>query len=251
MKTTLPLSSIYNPIKDGIRSGALYHIGIIMDGNRRWAEQHHCLASEGHYQGYKALKSIVEYCSRDIGLPVLTVYAFSTENWGRPAQEVDFLMKLFHQTLQAEIQGLVDNNIRLKFIGSMEGFSVHFQDTCREAEAITSENTGMLYQVALNYGGRAEILAACRRIAQDIQAGLLQPDDIDEQHIEQRLFTQSLRDPDMIIRTGGEYRLSNFLLWQTAYAEIVILEELWPDFTPDVLDKAITEFQHRKRRFGK
>lgn len=251
MQTSISTSSPPNSIRDYVQSGALKHVAIIMDGNRRWAQNHNMLAPQGHHAGYKALKQIVEYCARDIKLPVLTVYAFSTENWRRPDHEVDFLMKLFHQTLQAELGELVDNNIRLRFLGNLDEFSPQLQKEFKAAEAATADNTGMLYQVAANYGGRTEIVEACRKIAQQVQAGTLSPAAITEAHLSAALYTGPAADPDMVIRTGSEYRLSNFLLWQAAYAEICVVDELWPDFTPDVLNRTIVEFQHRQRRFGK
>lgn len=234
-----------------IQSGALQHIAIIMDGNRRWATNRSMPAPQGHYQGYKTLRDLVEYCSRDLNLPVLTVYAFSTENWRRPDHEVNFLLKLFHETLQKEIARMMEQNIRLRFLGNLDAFSAAFQEECRKAEALTAENTGLLYQVALNYGGRKEIVNACKRLAQAVQAGKLSPDEITEAHITRYLYTGETVDPDLVIRTGGEYRLSNFLMWQSAYSEICIVDELWPEFTPEVLNRTISEFQQRHRRFGK
>ncbi len=250
-RSSISTDASVETFKAYIQSGALKHIAIIMDGNRRWAQKNSMPSPQGHYQGYQALKNIVRYCSDELCLPVLTVYAFSTENWNRPEHEVNFLLKLFHQTLQAEIQELVEKNVRLRFLGNLEAFSSKFQDECRLAESKTADNTGLLYQVALNYGGRREILASCQKIAQAVQAGTLQPEAITEQDIQSHLYTDDAVDPDMVIRTGGEYRLSNFLLWQAAYAEICIVEELWPDFTPEVLNRTILEFQRRQRRFGK
>ena len=235
-----------------IENGTLKHIAIIMDGNRRWAKDRHLPTPAGHYEGYKTLKALLEYCAESLQLPALTVYAFSTENWQRTSTEVDFLLKLFHQTLKKEIDELMRLNIRLRFLGDLSGFSPAFQETCAEALALTSSNTGLCYQVALSYGGRSEIVEACRRIAQDVQKGRLEPEDLTEASIQQHLYTGSnLPDPDMVIRTGGASRLSNFLLWQSAYSEIFILDELWPQFTPECLNQTIEAFQHRQRRFGK
>lgn len=238
-------------LKAFIQSGALKHIAIIMDGNRRWAKRHFMPGPQGHYQGYQTLKTIIEYCSLELGLPALTVYAFSTENWQRPGEEVGFLLKLFHQTLQKEIEELSRKNVQLKFLGNLQEFSPEFQAECRKSEAMTAHNTGMLFQVALNYGGRSEIVQSCKKIAEAVQTGQLRPEEITENHIAEHLYTQNTFDPDMVIRTGGEYRLSNFLLWQSAYAEICIVDELWPEFTPEVLNRTIENFQHRHRRFGK
>lgn len=249
-------SSTFTPVSDqsvtaAIENGTLKHIAIIMDGNRRWAKSRRLPSAQGHYRGYQALKTIVRYCSKQLHLPVLTVYAFSTENWRRSDQEVRFLLKLFHQTLQAELDEMMAENVRLRFLGDIQAFSPAFQQACREAEALTANNTGLIYQVALNYGGRSEMLKAVQSLAQAAKVGQLEPDEITEAHIARCLYTGEVPDPDMVIRTGGEYRLSNFLLWQAAYAEICVVDELWPDFTPEVLDRTILTFQNRQRRFGK
>lgn len=234
-----------------IQTGALQHIAIIMDGNRRWAQSKLFSSPQGHYHGYQSLKTILAYCSTELNLPILTVYAFSTENWHRPSHEVNFLLKLFQQTLQKEIGEMADSNIRLKFLGNLDGFPAALQRECYQAEALTAENDGLLFQVAWNYGSRAEIVESCKRLAREVQAGRLLPEDITEAHIVENLYTGPAADPDLIIRTGGEYRLSNFLLWQSAYAEICVVDELWPDFTPEILNRVIEDFQQRKRRFGK
>ncbi len=225
----------------------IQHIAIIMDGNRRWAELKGVSSGEGHIKGYKALKNLLTYCSDELKLPVLTVYAFSTENWGRADSEVGFLLELFHQTLLAETPEMIEKNIRLKFLGNRQAFSPEFQVAWHEAEALTAKNTGLVFQVALNYGGRAEVIAACKQIAE----AKLEPEEITDAVFESYLYSAGTVDPDMIIRTGGTYRLSNFLLWQSAYSEICVVEELWPDFTPEVLNRTIAEFQNRHRRFGK
>jgi undecaprenyl diphosphate synthase len=250
-QTAAPLLTAPEPVRTFVQSGALQHIAIIMDGNRRWAGKHHQPSAKGHYAGYRALKDIVEYCSLELQLPALTVYAFSTENWRRSEQEVNFLLKLFHETLQAEIDELIAKNVRLKFIGNIEAFPKTLQDECRKGEERTAQNTGMLYQVALSYGGRSEIVESCKRVAQAVKDGTLNPADITEDHIRENLYTKNAIDPDMIIRTGGEYRLSNFLMWQSAYSEIYVLDELWPEFTPEVLNRTILDFQQRQRRFGR
>ena len=250
--TTITVPSAPASVKAFIQDGTLKHIAIIMDGNRRWAKDRGMPSPAGHYEGYKTLKTLLEYCAKSLQLPALTVYAFSTENWGRTPTEVDFLLKLFHQTLKKEIDTLIRLNIRLHFLGDLSGFSPAFQETCAEAKALTANNTGLQYQVALSYGGRAEIVEACRRIAEQIQNGRFQPQDITETILQQHLYTDTdLPDPDMVIRTGGASRLSNFLLWQSAYSEIFILEEHWPQFTPDLLNRTIEDFHYRQRRFGK
>ncbi len=251
MNSTFLAPADFESAKALIDSGAIRHIAMIMDGNRRWAQVQDMPAQQGHVEGYKALKHLVEYCALDLKLPIMTVYAFSTENWRRSNLEVEFLLKLFHKTLQDEIEELIEKNVRLKFLGNLEHFPVAFQEECQKASARTAHNTGMLYQVALNYGGRAEILEACRKLAQQVKQGDIQPEDIQEEHLEALLYTQEASDPDMIIRTGGEYRLSNFLLWQSAYAELCVVDELWPEFSPEVLNRAINHFQNRQRRFGR
>lgn len=233
-----------------IQQGLLQHVAIIMDGNRRWAKRNILEATQGHYHGYKALKAIVRYASDILALPALTVYAFSTENWRRSEHEVAVLLKLFQESLDAELGEMVQKNLRLKFIGDISPFPQRFQNACQHAEALTASNTGMIYQVALNYGGRAELVNAVKGLANQVQQGKIAPDAITEDSIQTALYTANAPDPDLVIRTGGEYRLSNFLLWQAAYAELYVTETPWPEFTPEALNQAILEFERRHRRFG-
>ena len=180
----------------------------------------------------------------------MTVYAFSTENWKRSEMEVSFLMKLLRQTLLKELDELIEMNIQLRFIGQIDAFPTDIQKACREAEEKTATCTGLICNVALSYGGRAEITRACREMATAVEQGTLKADAIDEATIQQYLYTSALPDPDLIIRTGGEYRLSNFLLWQAAFAELYTTSVFWPDFTPEAFRMALLEFHHRQRRFG-
>lgn len=227
----------------------LQHMALIMDGNRRWAKQRCLPAVAGHKQGLDTVKKIVEACGQ-MGLGVLTVYAFSTENWRRADDEVSGLMNLFGEALAQQVPFLIKNNVVLQFIGEPSRFSAVLQQHMAEAEAKTAHNTGLVFQVALNYGGRDELVVAMQRLAEQVQSGTLNPADITEETIQQHLYTYPQPDPDLIIRTGGESRLSNFLMWQSAYSELLIEETLWPDFTPDKLTQAIETFAQRQRRFG-
>ena len=233
-----------------IEQKALSHVAIIMDGNRRWAKNQNMPSIQGHFYGYKALKAILKDAGPILKLPVMTVYAFSTENWKRSEVEVSFLMKLLRQTLLKELDELIEMNIQLRFIGQIDAFPKDIQTACREAEERTAACTGLICNVALSYGGRAEITRACREMAQAVEQGTLKADAIDETTIQTYLYTSSVPDPDLIIRTGGEYRLSNFLLWQAAFAELYTTSIFWPDFTPDAFRAALLEFHHRQRRFG-
>jgi undecaprenyl diphosphate synthase len=225
------------------------HVAIVMDGNGRWAGQRKRPRTFGHQAGQKALRRIVEHCGR-IGVRYLTVFAFSSENWNRPQKEVNRLMELFLLALEKEALELNENNVRLRFIGDTERFSEELQGRIAESEQLTAGNDGLHFNVAANYGGRWDIANAARRIACDVAAGRLQPE-----HVSQSLFQRYLSlaeepDPDLFIRTGGEMRISNFLLWQSAYTEFYFTSVLWPDFGPEHLDGAIESFRARERRFG-
>lgn len=233
-----------------IRQSGLRHIAIIMDGNRRWAKARRLPKLAGHSQGVSALKEIVRHAGK-VGLEALTVYAFSTENWKRSPEEVGTLMKLFVEALGREVNELHGNNVRLRFIGDLSALSVELQSKIKAAQTLTANNTGLKLQVAVNYGSRHELLQAVRQIAGQVSTGALDADRVTEETIASHLYTDGLPDPDMIIRTGGEYRLSNYLLWQAAYAEFYVTERLWPEFSPDELDRAVTEFAMRERRYGR
>jgi undecaprenyl diphosphate synthase len=221
------------------------HIGIIMDGNGRWARRRGHPASFGHRAGVRAIKRVLEGCE-ELGVKVLSVYAFSTENWTRPRAEVRALMRLFHETMQREIDEMHRRGVRIVVSGSRDELSQRMRERIEEAIARTSRNTNGVLNVCLNYGGRAEIVDAVRRVA----AEGLKPDQVDEAAIAARLYNADLPDPDLIIRTAGEHRVSNFLLWQSAYSEMLVTERLWPDFDVDDLKAAIAEYSSRIRRFG-
>jgi undecaprenyl diphosphate synthase len=227
------------------------HIAIIMDGNGRWARRRHMPRVAGHRAGVASVRSTVETAAR-IGIPALTLYAFSEENWKkRPKTEVDFLMRLLCRYLQAEIKTLNGNNIRLKYIGRLHELPESVQREMEEASDATSKNTGMLLTLALNYSARSEIVDAFRSLAEAASRnGGLDHMVVDEQLIAEHLYTRGLPDPDLVIRTSGEMRLSNFLLWQLAYAEIYVTQTLWPDFRGTQLLEGIEEYQKRDRRYG-
>jgi undecaprenyl diphosphate synthase len=226
------------------------HIAIIMDGNGRWAEQRGEPRHAGHRAGVRAVRATVEECAR-IGVEVLTLFAFSSENWRRPPMEVKLLMDLFFAALQKEARSMKDNNIRLRIIGDRSAFSEKLQKRIAETEAITAGNTGLILQVAANYGGRWDITQAARLLAEQARDGRLDPSAIDETTFASELSFAGLPDPDLFIRTGGERRISNFLLWQSAYAELYFTDTLWPDFDQQALQDAITDFAGRQRRFGR
>jgi undecaprenyl diphosphate synthase len=237
-------------IKELIHQNQIQHIAIIMDGNRRWAEQNGLPKTTGHNKGRKAFKSIVKYSSL-MGVKYLTTYAFSTENWGRDTNEVAFLMDLFVESLKSEIKELCENNIQLKFIGRRDRLNPKIVKMMEDSEASTAENTGLVLQVAIDYGARYEIVAAIRDIARQVKEGSISLDEIDVNLVDSKLYTKGIPDPDLIIRTGGEKRLSNYLLWQAAYSELYITNTFWPEFKEDEFDKAILEFSKRQRRWGK
>lgn len=226
------------------------HIAIIMDGNGRWAASRNLPRTSGHSAGAEALRRTVEIC-REIELPVLSVYAFSTENWLRPMEEVRFLMRLFIEYLHNEVALMNRQNIRLGFLGDKEGLPAPVRQALAEAQAATAANDKMLLNIAVNYGARDELVRALRKISARAQRDELAPTDINEQLIADYLDTAGQPDPDLIIRTSGESRISNFFLWQGAYAELYFTKMLWPDFTKRDLLTAVLDYQGRKRRFGK
>ena len=225
------------------------HVAIVMDGNGRWAQQHGLKRHAGHKEGVKSVRKIVDRAAR-AGVEVLTLFAFSSENWRRPREEVGMLMDLFMLVLKQEIKRLRRNNVRLSIIGDRSRFSHDLQTAMDQAEKDTSVNSGLVLQIAANYGGRWDITQAMRNLAQKVEDGALTPGEIEEGHISEELSFSSLPDPDLFIRTGGEQRLSNFLLWQSAYAEIYFTDVLWPDFQEDEFDAALASYASRQRRFG-
>jgi undecaprenyl diphosphate synthase len=225
------------------------HIAIIMDGNGRWAQKRLMPRIMGHHAGVRAVRKIVEYCAKS-NVEVLSLFAFSSENWRRPKDEVNLLMELFMATLQSEVDKLDNNNIRLKIIGDKAAFSDKLQEKIRAAEQQTENNTGLTLVIAANYGGRWDITQAVQKIIVAIASGEIQQQAISEELINQYLVTADLPEPDLFIRSGGEERISNFLLWQLAYTEFYFTEALWPDFDQQLLEQAITSFKSRQRRFG-
>ena len=225
------------------------HIGIIMDGNGRWAKKRGLPRSAGHTAGAQTFRKIARYCS-DIGIKHLTVYAFSTENWRRPENEISALMKLFQQYLEEALRDFKDDSIVLKFLGDRSAFSPELLALMNENEEESKDRDGMVLNIAMNYGGRAELVSAIREIAKQAADNQLSPDSIDEQTVSDFLYTKGQPDPDLIIRPSGEHRTSNFLLWQSAYSEYVIMDVLWPDFKEEHLNKALIEYANRNRRFG-
>jgi len=225
------------------------HIAIVMDGNGRWANRRGLPRLQGHNAGMKALKEIVKRSST-LGVEYLSVYAFSTENWKRPKEEISGIFKLLVLYVQKEIRELNDNNVKVNVLGSWDVLPLDSQKAIITALETTKDNTGLVFNIALNYGGRAELVRATKSIASAVASGKLSIDDIDESTINSVLFTAGMPDPDVIIRTGGDFRLSNYLIWQSAYSEIVITDVFWPDFSTIEYEKAIAEFQSRDRRFG-
>ena len=226
------------------------HVAVIMDGNGRWAKRQGLPRIMGHKRGVDVLKDLLR-CCRDWGIQALTAYAFSTENWGRPLEEVEFLMTLFERVLRKELQEMLEENVQIRFVGDLEALPRSLRVEIERSMAETKSNRGIRFTVATNYGGRQEILHACRAIAQQVHQGLLQPEAIDKEIFERHLYTAGISDPDLLIRTSGEMRISNFLLWQMAYAEIYITESLWPDFNRTEFHRALAAYQQRERRFGK
>ena len=225
------------------------HIGIIMDGNGRWAKRRGLPRTAGHAAGAKTFEKIVEYAG-NMGIKIVTVYAFSTENWRRPKEEIDMLMSLLEDYLDNGLTRLAGRDVKIHFIGDESAFSEDFQRKLRHMEKATENNGGLLLNVALNYGGRREITLAVRKIAKLCAEGKLSAEDIDEKTIENYLDTSGQHDPDLIIRPSGEYRLSNFLMWQSAYSELWFDNVLWPDFSENDLRRAVHDYQRRSRRFG-
>jgi undecaprenyl diphosphate synthase len=226
------------------------HIAIIMDGNGRWAEEQGQDRLFGHFHGVHSVRDIVEGCA-ELGVKYLTLYAFSTENWDRPEKEVTGLMELLVETIRKEVPILNKNNIRMHFIGELSMMPASAQQALQEARDLTASNTGLNLVMALSYSSRWELMNAVKRIAGDVKNGLLEPDQINQDVLQQYLATNELPDPELMIRTSGEYRISNFLLYQLAYAELYFTQTRWPDFRKENLYEAIIDFQKRDRRFGK
>jgi len=225
------------------------HIAIIMDGNGRWATRKGLPRSFGHNKGVSVLKEILK-ASKKLGCKVLTVYAFSTENWTRPTKEVDFLLNLFNEVLRNEIREIHQESIKIKFIGDVTPFPENLKKTIYSSESLTKNNNNFLLNVCVNYGGRQEIVKVAKELALKSFSGEIKPSDVNEELFNSKLLTRGINDPELLIRTSGEKRISNFLLWQCAYSEIYITEVLWPDFNEFEFLKAIIDYQSRNRRFG-
>lgn len=225
------------------------HVAIIMDGNGRWARRRHLTRPQGHAEGMKRVEEIVA-AAQAMGIQVLTLFTFSTENWRRPPAEVSLLMQMLTRVLQEKISQLKENNIRFHVIGHPEGIPESVRNVFQIAKEETRDNTGLIMNLAFNYGARLEIVDAVKKIASDVQDKRLKVEDIDEATVSRHLYTRDLPDPDLLIRTSGEKRISNFLLWQLSYAEMYFTDKCWPEFTVDEWKKAIADYQGRERRYG-
>ncbi len=225
------------------------HIAVIMDGNGRWAKQRHLPRVLGHQEGVKAVRKVIELCGK-IGIEVLTLFAFSSENWQRPEQEVNYLMTLFLNTLKSEIGKLAKNNVQLKMIGALGRFKQPLREWIDKSQALTAKNTGLKLVIAINYSGQWDIIQAAQKISHQVKAGELQAETLTQDLFASYLSLSGLPAPDLLIRTSGEYRISNFLLWQLAYTELYFTETLWPDFNEEALNKALLFYAKRERRFG-
>ena len=226
------------------------HVAIIMDGNGRWAKKKGALRIFGHQNAVKSVRDVIE-AGAELDIKYITLYAFSTENWNRPKDEVNALMELLVSTLRSEINELHKNNIRLVTIGNIADLPAKCQQQLQESKDITSKNTGLTLILALSYSGRWEIMEAIKKISEEVKQGVLLPEEINEEIVSKHLTTATIPDPELLIRTSGEMRVSNFLLWQIAYSELYITEVLWPDFRKKDLYEAIVDYQKRERRFGK
>lgn len=239
-----------NEFIDGIDKQSLpSHVAIITDGNGRWAKKRGLPRTAGHAAGMRRVRETIR-AANDLGIEVLTFYSFSTENWKRPKEEVDYLMKLPVEFLKTDLQELVDRNVRVQMLGEKRQTPSFTQEALKEFEEKTKHNTGMVLNFAINYGSRDEILSMIHRIIYDVELGNIKKEDISEQVVSDRLLTKGLPDPDLVIRSSGEMRISNFLLWQIAYSEFWFTQVLWPDFTKEMFFQAIKEYQQRSRRYG-
>ncbi|MBL6765171.1 MAG: isoprenyl transferase [Verrucomicrobiae bacterium] len=236
-------------LSDEARENLPTHVAVIMDGNGRWAKERRLPRVEGHRRGVESVRAIVRACG-EVGVKYLTLYAFSVENWNRPKDEVDTLMKYLARFLKSEIAELNKSNVRLEVIGQIYRLPEFVQKQLKKTQAELATNNGLTLTLALSYGGRTEIVEATRAIAAKVKAGVIDPAEIDEQVIHQHLYTHNQPDPDLLIRTSGEMRISNFLLWQISYAELVVTQTLWPDFRKPDFFAALEEYTRRHRRFG-
>jgi undecaprenyl diphosphate synthase len=226
------------------------HVAVVMDGNGRWANKRHLPRAAGHKAGVSATRKIVENCAKK-GIEALTIFAFSSENWNRPKAEVSSLMSLFVSTITAEVKKLDKKNVRVCFIGDRTRFSEKLQQSIEKSEELTRDNTGLQLNIAANYGGRWDIVNACRRLAEAVKEGAVAVDDIDEEMFDSSVSLSEMPAPDLFIRTGGEQRISNFLIWQLAYSELYFIDTLWPDFSGEDFEASLEWYAGRQRRFGK
>ena len=226
------------------------HVAVIMDGNGRWAKKRRLPRVQGHRKGVDSVRAVLR-AAGEVGVKYLTLYAFSVENWNRPKDEVDTLMKYLARYLDSEIPELNKSNVKLEVIGQVYRLPEFVQDQITKTKAALANNTGLTLILALSYGGRTEIVEACRELAKKVKLGILEPEEIDEQTFAQHLYTRNVPDPDLLIRTSGEMRVSNYLLWQISYAELVVTSTLWPDFRKPQFFAALEEYTRRHRRFGK
>ena len=226
------------------------HVAVVMDGNGRWANKRHLPRAAGHKAGVSATRKIVENCAKK-GIEALTIFAFSSENWNRPKAEVSSLMSLFVTTITAEVKKLDKKNVRVRFIGDRARFSGKLQQSIQSSEELTRDNTGLQLNIAANYGGRWDIVDTCRRLAEAVKEGAVAVDDIDEEMFDSSVCLSEMPAPDLFIRTGGEQRISNFLIWQLAYSELYFIDTLWPDFSDEDFEASLQWYAGRQRRFGK
>ena len=239
-----------NTVKEIAENKNLKHVAVIMDGNRRWAKMKNLPSAFGHKKGVDALRAITKSCLK-FGIKFLTVYAFSTENWKRTKEEVSFLMELLSKTIKSEVPVFLENDVRLRFIGSRNNLDKEILNILEYGEKTTENCSSLNLQIAFNYGSKLEITEAVKKICSDVMQGKIQISEITEETISDNLYTNNIPNPDLLIRTGGERRISNYLLWQCAYSEIYVTEEFWPDFDENSFIKAIENFKNRERRFGK
>jgi len=225
------------------------HVAIIMDGNGRWAKRRGFPRIRGHEEGVRRVEEVVR-AAQDMGIRYLTLYTFSKENWRRPREEVNFLMNLLSSYLDGKINGLIEDNVILNMIGELNDLPENLQKKLLRTRKDSEKNTGITLTLALSYSSRAEIVRACAKIAREVKSGKLDPDRIDEATVSGNLFTSGMPDPELLIRTSGEMRISNFLLWQISYSELYVTQKLWPEFTREELEKAVTDYRSRERRFG-
>lgn len=243
------LGNTFKDMRQGVGENIPGHVAIIMDGNGRWAKRQHLTRTQGHAEGIKRVEEVIT-AARTTGIKVLTLFTFSTENWRRPPAEVSMLMQMLSSALKEKILHLKKNNIRFHVIGRPERIPPSVRDVLKTAVGETKDNTGLVVNLAFNYGARLEIVDAVKEIVADVQNNRLDIEDIDEAAVSQRLYTKNLPDPDLLIRTSGEKRISNFLLWQLSYAELYFTDKCWPEFTAEEFQKAIADYQKRERRYG-